>query len=118
MRCHGALLRLALVCCTLVASSALVLAAPPPPSTGNATAAKPPPFDLQETSTQLFLDIAGARRERSDAREGFRCCAPSAARSPRPCSSATADPDAYRLQSLCWYAASLASCSRLSDSLP
>jgi hypothetical protein len=48
----------------VLATSAVVVAAQPPP--GNATAtAKPPRFDVQEVSTQLFLDIAGARALRS-----------------------------------------------------
>jgi hypothetical protein len=56
MRSRGAL-RLAAACCAVLATSAVVVAA----QTGNATAtAKPPRFDVQEVSTQLFLDIAGA----------------------------------------------------------
>ena len=58
MRSRGAL-HLAAACCAVLATSAVLVSAPPPP--GNATAtAKPPRFDVQEVSTQLFLDIAGA----------------------------------------------------------
>jgi len=82
MRSRGAL-RLALACCAAFAASAAVVVATPPPA-GNATApaAKPPAFDVQEVSTQLFLDIAGARCLPP---EGFR--APTAGRYNTPLTS-------------------------------
>ena len=73
MHSRGAL-RLAAACCAVALSSAAVLGTPPP-AAGNATqAAHAPRFDVQEVSTQLFLDIAGALRSpRLLARvEGFR----------------------------------------------
>ena len=53
MRSSGALRWAA---CAAICAAAVVVGAPTPAG----TPAKPPPFDVQETSTQLFLDIAGA----------------------------------------------------------
>jgi hypothetical protein len=60
-RSRSALLPALALCATLFCYcivSVAAQAAPPPPA--GTCPPKPPPFDVQETSSQLFLDIAGA----------------------------------------------------------